>query len=94
MDTKQGMTIKTQPVVVGCERPDGTLNFHSASEVCEVCSPRVEAAQAPPASAPQSMPEPSPARAGYPYTDAGDRVMAERFPASDPPGLVAQTKKD
>lgn len=27
------------------------------------------------------MPEPSPARAGYPYTEAGDRVMAERFPA-------------
>ena len=33
-----------------------------------------------PAPAP-SMPEPSPARAGYPYTEAGDRVMAERFPA-------------
>jgi hypothetical protein len=23
---------------VGCERPDGTLNVHKASEVCEVCS--------------------------------------------------------
>lgn len=43
MDTKQGIT---QPVVVGCERPDGTLNFHSPSEVCEMCSHRVEAVMA------------------------------------------------
>ena len=33
-----------------------------------------------PAPAP-SMPEPSPARAGYPYTEAGDLVMADDIPA-------------
>ena len=41
--------LASPPAEVGCERPDGTLNIHSASEVCEVCSPRVEAAQTPPA---------------------------------------------
>lgn len=30
-----------------------------------------------------SMPEPSPARAGYPYTVAGDEVMAQRFPPNE-----------
>lgn len=33
-----------QPKRVGCMLPDETLNVHSESETCEVCSPTVRAA--------------------------------------------------
>lgn len=62
---------------------DGDYCAHHTAPAAQVVVERLRKLAA--ALATPSMPEPSPARAGYPYTVAGDEVMAQRFPQEAAP---------